>query len=127
MLGLPDVDIRVMRRLLSDADIGWLRAQGVERRMVAEIRRERRALFSEWLAVLRTESRSLLRRQRELALMGREDFELVLRNHIAISKDLLALNLCVAAHAMRMSSVHGLTLRWLQDMEQRLALATPLD
>ncbi|HLJ51295.1 MAG TPA: hypothetical protein VKU01_35040 [Bryobacteraceae bacterium] len=127
MLGLPDVDIRVMRRLLSDTDIGWLRDQGVERRMVAKIRRERRALFSQWLAVLRTESRSLLKRQRELALMGHEDFELVLKNHIAISKDLLALNLCVAAHAMRVSSVHGLTLRWLQDMEQRLALATPLD
>lgn len=116
-----------MRRLLSDTDIGWLRDQGVERRMVAKIRRERRALFSQWLAVLRTESRSLLKRQRELALMGHEDFELVLKNHIAISKDLLALNLCVAAHAMRVSSVHGLTLRWLQDMEQRLALATPLD
>lgn len=116
MLGLPDVDIRVMRRLLSDADLAWMRSQGVEGRMISQIRRECRALFSQWLAVLRTESRALLKRQRELALLGHEDFELVLKNHIAISKDLMALNMCVAAHAMRISSVHGLSLRWLQDM-----------
>ena len=115
-----EVDIRIMRRLLSDADIEWLKAQGVKHKYIARLRRQRRALFSQWLRILRAESRAQLRRQKELALTGDGEFDRLLRNHIAISKDLCMLSFCAGLHALGFSFVNGFALRWLRDIERRL-------
>lgn len=116
----PELDIRIMRRLLDDSDLEWLKSQGIDAKFIMHLRCERRALFSQWVRVLREESRAELRRQKEFAAGGATGLDRLLRNHIAISKNLLLLSICAGLHAFGFSFVQWSALGWLHDIERRL-------